>query len=148
VSSTFDTGTSSTSYTTLSWEPTSQDASTEIKFQIAANNDNETWDYIGPDGTGGSYYTVPGTTITNLNNNRYVRYKVFLSTADALKTPVLTSVNINYVSGCFAPGQVIFPGLAGGAGYQATISMDGYQEQTSTDLVIDGYQVLDIDLSQ
>jgi len=99
TSSSYDTGTELTTYTTLQWQPTSQDPLTNIKFQIATNNDNLTWNYLGPDGTENSYYTVSGTTINSVNSNkRYIRYRVFLSTQDVSKTPVLTSVNINYVS--------------------------------------------------
>jgi len=148
ISSTFDTGTNSTSYTTLTWKPTSQDALTEIKFQIAVNNDNETWNFMGPDGTDETYYTVSGTTINNADNHRYIRYKVFLSTTDVLKTPVLSSVNVNYVSGCSTPGQTIFTGLAGGSGHQITVNMDGYQEQIIPDLKIENYNVLSVNLSQ
>ena len=144
TSSTFDTGTDLTSYTTLTWQPTSQDPATSVKFQIAVNNDNLTWNYLGPDGTSNTYYMVPGTTINNLNNKRYVRYKVFLSTTDTSKTPVLTSVNINYVSGCFAPGQVMFAGLQYGRSYQATISLDGYQTQTISNIEVNGYDVLQV----
>jgi prepilin-type N-terminal cleavage/methylation domain-containing protein len=146
-SSTFDTGTESTAYTTLTWQPTSQDSATAIKFQIAANNDNETWNFKGPDGTNGSYYDVSGMTINNENNNKYVRYKVFLSTTDQAKTPVLTSVNVNYVSGCAAPGQVMFSGLQTGSNYQTTISMGGYQTQTINEITIEGYNVLQVLLS-
>ena len=149
-SSIFNTGTDQTSYTTLNWQPTSQNPATSIKFQIAASNTNDentTWNYLGPDGTSSTYYTVPGTTIANENNNRYTRYKVFLSTTDSSKTPVLTSVNINYVSGCFSPGQVMFAGLQAGKGYQATISMQGYQTQIIGPLSVNGYQVLQVSLS-
>ncbi len=148
TSSAFDTGTNSTFYTTLTWQPTSQDPSTSIKFQIAANNDNLTWNYLGPDATNQTYYTVSGTTINNANNNRYIRYKIFLSTEDPSLTPVLTSANINYVSGCFAPGQAMFAGLGAGADYQATITMAGYQAQTISDITVDGYNVLQVLLSQ
>ena len=143
TSSSFDTGTNLTAYTTLTWQPTSQDPSTSIKFQIAANNDDSTWNYLGPDGTNFTYYTVPGTTISGPNNNnRYVRYKVFLSTTDASKTPVLTSVNINYVSGCFTPGQVMFAGLQANAGYQATVTMSGYQTQVIGPINVSGYNTM------
>jgi hypothetical protein len=148
VSSTFDTGAESTSYTTLTWEPTSQDPATSIKFQIASNNDDSTWDFIGPDGTPGSFYTVPGSTISAANNNnRYIRYKVFLSTADSSKTPVLTSVNLNYVSGCFTPGQTIFPDLAN-ATYRAAISAPGYVSQTVNGINVNGYYILQVSLSE
>lgn len=147
VSSTFDSGTSATSYTTLTWQPTSQDPTTTLKFQVAANNDNLTWNYAGPDGTGSSYYTVPGTTINAINNgNRYIRYKAFLSTTDTSKTPVLTSVNVNYVSGCFTPGQGIFSGLSAGAGYNLTVSLPGYTTQVINNLNVSGYQTQQVTL--
>lgn len=147
ISSTFDTGLSTTSYTALTWQPTSQDPATNIMFQIAVNNDNLTWNYLGPDGTDQTYYTVSGATINNSNNNRYVRYKVFLSTTNSSITPVLTSVNINYVSGCASPGQVMFPGLQVNPAYQVTVTMDGYQTQTISNINISGYNVLPILLS-
>ena len=105
-SSTFDTGSSSTSYTTLNWQPTSQDPSATVKFQVATNNDNATWNYIGPDGTSSTYYTTPGGTINSTNNNNeYIRYRAYLSTTDDTKNPTVTSVGINYVAGCFTPGH-------------------------------------------
>ncbi len=146
-SSSFDTGSSRTSYTTLDWQPTSQNPSTSISFQIATNNDDKTWNFLGPNGTTGSFYTVPGTTISSANNgNRYVRYKVYFSTNDTSKTPVLTSVGINYVSGCFTPGQTIFPGLTAGSNYNVIVSATGYTTQTFNNVDINGYNVLDVTL--
>ena len=148
TSSTFDSGTSTTSYSTLTWQPTSQDPATSLMFQIASNNDNATWNFTGPDGTAGTYYTVPGTTINSINNsNRYVRYKAFLATTDSSKTPVLTSINVNYVSGCFTPGQVIFTGLDAGSDYSVTVSLPGYTTQTVSSLNISGSQVLHLVLT-
>jgi prepilin-type N-terminal cleavage/methylation domain-containing protein len=144
-SSTFDTGSSSTSYTTLNWQPTSQDPSATVQFQVATNNDNATWNYVGPDGTSGTYYTTPGGTINSANNsNEYVRYRAYLSTTDNTKNPTVTSVGINYVSGCFTPGQVFFPGLASGTNYQVVASMAGYSAKTVSTLNISGYQVLQV----
>jgi hypothetical protein len=149
ISSAFDTGTSQTSYTGITWQPTSQNPATSVKFQIATNNDNETWNFIGPDGTAETYYTTPGTEISSANNNsRYMRYKVFLSTNDNSVTPVLTSVTINYISGCTTPGQVIFTGLQlGKDNYKLIVSMPGYQTQTVDTLDTTGYSVLKILLS-
>ena len=149
MSSTFDTGTEETIYTTLTWQPTSQDPTTFVKFQIATNNDKETWSFTGPDGTADSYYEVPGTTISFENNNkRYVRYKVFLSTNNISKTPVLTSVNVNYVSGCNTPGQVIFTGLDLANDYVATVDMAGYLSQIKTGINVDGYKLSEFLLSK
>ena len=129
-SATFDTGTGATNYTILSWSPASQSASTTLEFQIAANNDNATWNYVGPDGTAGTYFTTPGQDMGSIiDNNQYFRYKVYLITKNTAITPVLTSVNSNFVTGCFTPGQVIFPGLTGGNGYNLSVSMPGYTTQ-------------------
>jgi len=148
ISSTFDTGTSSTQYTTLAWNPASQDPAASVRFQIASNNDNSTWDFAGPDGTAGTFYTVPGSAINSLNNNnRYIRYKVFLSTTNFSITPVLSNLSINYVSGCFTPGQTVFPGLSQNT-YQAIISAPGYLPQTVNNIDVSGYYILQVSLSQ
>ena len=145
VSSTFDTGSASTAYTTLNWQPSSQDPSTTVKFQIATNNDNATWNFIGPDGTSGTYYTTPGTTMNPANNsNRYVRYKVYLDTTDTTKNPTVTSVGVNYVSGCFTPGQVIFPGIASSDDYQLSVSMPGYLTKVISNIDVTGYQAIPV----
>jgi prepilin-type N-terminal cleavage/methylation domain-containing protein len=147
TSSTFDTGTEETVYTTLTWQPTSQDPATIIKFQVATNNDNETWNFTGPDGSESSYYEVPGTSINLANNgNRYVRYKAFLSTTDVSKTPVLTSINVNYISGCYTPGQVIFTDTPIAEDYVVRLSMTGYITQTIIENHVEGYVVSNISL--
>ncbi len=134
-SSTFDTGTSASNYTTLEWSPISQDAGTTLVFQLAANDDSSTWNYAGPDGTANTYYTVSGTNIGSaLDNKRYIRYKAFLRTTDQNKTPVLSSIKINYVSGCFTPGQYLFDNItpSSGTAYTLIITLPGYQTQNIT----------------
>ncbi len=144
-SSTFDTGSGSTTYTTLNWQPTSQSPAATVKFQIATNNDNATWNFIGPDGTSGTYYTTSGSSIGSANNNnRYVRYRAFLSTTNNTQNPTITSVGVNYVSGCFTPGQVFFPGLTSSTYYGVATSMTGYTTKTVSNLSISGYQVLQV----
>lgn len=143
-SSTFDTGTSS-NFTTITWLPNSQNPATSLRFQIASNNDNATWNYVGPDGTAGTYYTVSGSNISAIHdNNRYVRYKAFLDTTNTAFTSVLSNVGLNYVSGCFTPGQVIFPDLTVGSDYSVTVSMPGYQDHTDSNLNINGNKLLEV----
>lgn len=135
TSSTYDTGTGASNFTTLTWTPISQEASTTLAVQIAANNDNATWQYVGPDGTNQTYYTVPGTNISSsLDNNRYARYKIYLSTTNDKKTPELSSVSINYVSGCFTPGQYLFDDItpSNGTAYTLTVTLPGYQTFSDT----------------
>ena len=147
-SSTFDTGTSATNYSILSWQPSSQSASTTLQFQVAANNDNSTWNYVGPDGTAATYFTTPGTDMGNsLDNERYVRYKVYLSTTKSTNTPVLTSLNLNFVTGCFTPGQVSFPALTAGNNYDLDVTLPGYQTQTINSLNINANQSIQVLMS-
>lgn len=134
-SSTYDSGTNASVFTTITWAPISQEASTTLAIQIAANNDNATWQYVGPDGTDKTYYTVSGTNISSsLNNNRYARYKVFLKTDNRKKTPELSSIDINYVSGCYTPGQYLFDNVtpSSGEAYTLTVTLPGYQTFTAT----------------
>ncbi len=146
-SSTFDTGAPS-GFTTIIWEPTSQVPGTAVSFQVASNNDNATWNYIGPDGTAGTFYTTPGTSLhASHASTQYVRYKVYLSTTDDSITPVLSNVGINYVSGCNTPGQVVFPGLTADNDYELEISLSGYTTQTVDPLTISGNQAHEILLS-
>jgi len=143
-SSTYDTGAAS-NFTTLVWQPTSQDASTTLKFQIASNNDNTTWNYKGPDGTASTYYTVSGSSISSVHDNdRYIRFKAFLSTTNNKKTPVMTSQAVNYVSGCYTPGQNVFTDLTAGNNYSLDVSLAGYQNYTVNSLNISGNQVLEV----
>ncbi|MBL8030621.1 MAG: carboxypeptidase regulatory-like domain-containing protein, partial [Candidatus Doudnabacteria bacterium] len=147
-SSTFDTGTSATNFTTLNWQPLSQSASTTLLLQVAANNDNSTWNYIGPDGTSSTYFSVPGSSIpSSLDGSQYVRYKAFLQTLDDKKTPVLTSVEVNYVSGCYTPGQIWFGDLTAGNNYDLEVSLPGYQTVNLNNLNVSGNQTLEVLMS-
>ena len=144
-SSSFDTGTSQTNYTILTWMPASQSSGTTLKFQVAANNDNATWNYVGPDGTAGTFFTTPGSDIgSSLDNKRYIRYKAYFSTTSGSKTPTLTSLNLNYISGCPIPGQVIFTALASGNDYNLDVSLAGYSTKSVSSLNISGNQIIEI----
>ncbi len=71
-------------------------ASCAVKFQVAANNDNATWNYVGPTGPG-TFFVSPGDAIhPSLSGNRYFRYKVYLYTEDSSVSPTVSSVSINF----------------------------------------------------
>lgn len=151
TSSTFDTGTNSSNFTTLEWEPPSQDQSTVLAFQLAANNDNATWNYVGPDGTSSTYYAVPGSNISSaLDNNRYLRYRAYLFTSNSRKTPVLSAVKINYVSGCFTPGQYLFNDITPSSGnaYTLTVTLPGYQDKEIDNVQVGGNGTLEVLMSK
>ena len=72
-----------------------------VKIQVAAalsSNPAPSWNYVGPDGTASTYFTISGgeTIPSSLNGNRYVRYKVYLATTDVGYTPSLNNITINY----------------------------------------------------
>lgn len=131
-SSVMDTGGSSTTFYTLLWQPGDQATSTgtgSLKFKIASGNDaaTSTWVYRGPDGTEGTYYDVSNGSISPIHtNDRYLRYKAFLSTEDTSVSPRLADVSITYGSVCVPYGQVLFQGLEMGT-YTLTVSHSGYQ---------------------
>lgn len=70
-------------------------SNTDLQIQIASNNDDATWNYVGPDGTSGTYYeggdAIPLTQVLG----RYFRFKAFFS-SDGSDTPVLEDATVNY----------------------------------------------------
>ena len=84
------------------WPDSDVPLGTTIRFQLAANNNDSTWVFRGPQGTTTDYYTAKtGENIlsnppNSLSNNRYLRYKVFLETSNPSLTPILREVKINW----------------------------------------------------
>lgn len=136
ISSTIDFGVAS-NFTNIIWEPLSQPTQTgedAVKFQIAssASSTPETWEFLGPDGTSGTYYTLNNTIIDGVHNgDRYLRYKLFLNTANQNFTPQVSEVAVSYTSGCTPPGQAFFSDLVAGT-YDLTIELPGYQTVFTT----------------
>jgi type II secretory pathway pseudopilin PulG len=99
VSSTYDTGDDQLVYNWISWSGT-QPLDTTIRFQIAtSNNPAGPWNFVGPDGSNSTYYDNASHNFINYShhqNQRYLRYKVFLDTSSDLQVPVLEEVNISY----------------------------------------------------
>jgi hypothetical protein len=131
TSSSFDTG-SASNFQQLFWNPTAQPIQTgtpDIRVQIATNNDGGTWNFAGPDGTAGTYYTVTNQNINSINNgNRYLRYKIFFNTAIDTFTPNISDISFTFTTLCTPPGQVTYQGLPPGD-YTVHLSKTGYQSQ-------------------
>ncbi|MDP3792186.1 MAG: prepilin-type N-terminal cleavage/methylation domain-containing protein [bacterium] len=129
ISKTIDFGKTDTVFYNLFWNPTAQPPQTgadSLKFQIATNNDNATWNFIGPNGTTSTYYTSSGTAVHSGNNGkRYLRYKIFLQTANDQFTPKLEDLKIEFKSSCIPSGQVYFDSLIAGT-YTITAEKSGY----------------------
>lgn len=87
----------SQNYGKLTWLGTTPTAAgnDSLKFQVASNNDNATWNYTGLDGTSATYYTTSGTQIhSSHNGKRYIRYKAYLKTDNVGTSPTLSEVSI------------------------------------------------------
>ena len=78
----------------LSWEG-EEVVNSNIMFQIASNDDDFTWDFVGPDGTAGTYFEEPGAIPLPSALARYLKYKIIL-TGDGGSTPTVDKVRINY----------------------------------------------------
>lgn len=134
TSSTFDTGSSSNFYQIL-WDPEDQPPETgqdSVKFQIASNTDMQTWNFLGPDGTSDTFYTLADSNINPIHNgDRYIRYKIFLQTEDTNFTPNVAEISITFNSLCVPSGQVLFGGL-GSETYNITVSKQDYQTFNGT----------------
>lgn len=147
-SSWFDVGNSSTTLYALSWQPISQASSTgmsPVRFQIDSGDSTTTsTGFIGPDGTPSTFYTSTSTAITaDHNNNRYFRYKLFLSTEDVSVTPIVSDVSVTFGTECIPHGQAYFSGLSNGA-YTVTISHPSYTTYTSPVTVSGAFQTLEV----
>lgn len=135
-SSTFDLG-SSVDFRNLVFTPISQPTQTganSVLAQFATSNSStvSSWDYYGPDGTNATYYTPTSTEISSVHDGqRYMRYKIFLSTASTSYTPTFSELSVTYTNGCMPPGQVFFDDVASST-YTYTISRSGYQTVTGT----------------
>lgn len=132
TSSSFDTGGVS-NFQEIIWSPTDQATSTgadAIRFQIATNDDGGTWDYVGPDGTSGTYFTTANRTINAAQSGkRYLRYKLYMHTDDIHRTPNISDIAFTFTASCTPPGQVVFTGLSNGS-YELRVTKAGYETQS------------------
>jgi hypothetical protein len=81
-------------WTTLSFNATVP-AGTNLQFQVAGSNSiNGPFNFVGPDGTAGTFYTTSGDSLAQFNGLRYLKYQVVLSTTDATQTPLLNDVTL------------------------------------------------------
>ncbi len=70
---------------------------TSIRFQVAANDDNTTWNFVGPDGTSNSYFTTSGQAMQTKLSGRFVKYKAYLETNNTNLTPRLRKVAVYFM---------------------------------------------------
>ena len=89
-------GAGTTTWSTLSWDATLP-ANTSVQFQVAASNSSGgPFNFVGPDGTAGTFFTTSGASLSQFNGFRYLEYRAYLSTTDTTATPTLNDVTISY----------------------------------------------------
>jgi len=96
ISSTLDAG-DQAAFNRISWEG-EKSSNTDILFQVASNDDDSTWNFVGPDGTGATYFEDPGGIPLNSILGRYFKYKIILTGLEGNDTPVVDKVIVNYSS--------------------------------------------------
>ena len=81
-------------WSTLSWNG-STPANTTLQFQVAgSNNPGGPFNFVGPDGTAGTFFTTSPGSLAPLYNMRYAEYKAYLATTNNAVTPVLSDVTL------------------------------------------------------
>jgi hypothetical protein len=94
-SSSYDCG-SIAEFGTISWDAAIP-GGTVLKFQVATNNDNSTWNFVGPDGTTSTYYMTSNAVIwSGHDGGRFIRYKAYLEATISNVTPELMEVRVIY----------------------------------------------------
>ena len=81
------------------------------------------------------------------NGDRYIRYKIFLSTTDDNFTPNISDFVISFSSSCIPPGQVLFSNLSL-QNYLLEVSAPGFVSQTIPVDIDFNWQKQDVLLSQ
>ncbi|WP_165371449.1 carboxypeptidase regulatory-like domain-containing protein [Pseudolysobacter antarcticus] len=85
-------------WSTLSWNA-STPANTALAFQIAASNSaSGPFNFVGPDGTAGTFFSSSGASLNQFNGNRYLKYQADLSTTNNAATPVVNDVTVCYTA--------------------------------------------------
>lgn len=151
ISNTFDLNATNANFYAIEWQPISQPpqaGDNSLRFQIASNNDNSAWNFVGPDNTENTFYSSSSEPISAVhNNNRYLRYKVFLKTSNQNFTPTLEEIKFIFNSSCVPGGQTFFGGLSSGT-YSLTIQKAGYQNFVNDSLSIsNNWQKYNVQLS-
>jgi hypothetical protein len=83
-------------WTTFSWTA-STPANTSINFQVAGSNSQYgPFNFIGPDGTAGTFFNSSANLYPLLGNLRYMKYKAYLATTNSAATPTLNDVTVCY----------------------------------------------------
>ncbi len=68
-----------------------------MKFQVAGSNSaSGPFNFVGPDGTAATFFTISGASLAQFNGLRYLKYQAFLTTSSGSSTPTLNDVTVCY----------------------------------------------------
>ncbi len=98
VSAPYDTC-SNSSFSTISWfAETPENTSIELQLRTAAKEASlAKQDFVGPDGTSGTYYTTsPSDIWSGHEGDRWIQYKVYFNITRVIESPSLKDVTISY----------------------------------------------------
>lgn len=98
-SSVFDTESETTQYFTLDWQGTvPNNAMVRVQVRTSEMNTFSGINWVGPDGTSGSYFSSPGVMQLpqSLSNKRYLQYRVLFDSADNIASGVFDQIEITY----------------------------------------------------
>ena len=89
----FDTSTSGV-FGTIAWQR-NLPAGTSVRFQVATGATPGPSSFVGPDGTGASWFTTrPDALALSHDGDRYLRVRAELSTRDATRSPRIDSISV------------------------------------------------------
>jgi hypothetical protein len=99
---------------TLSWTGTAPSGTT-LRLQVAASNSaTGPFNFVGPDGTAGTWYTTSPGSLAQFDGFRYLQYIAYFDTTDLSATPVLEDVSFCYENiDCTGPDPIITPATPG-----------------------------------
>ncbi len=128
VSQTIDMGTSG-EMRSITWSAQTP-SGTSIGLQFAANNDNQTWNFVGPDGTSGTYFSST-PSMPYATGMRYLRYRIILATSDTTQTPQLSDLTIGTYAPCLLEHVFHVEGLPSGT-YSMQVQKTGFATTSKT----------------
>jgi len=124
----------------LSWDATVPVA-TAIRFQVATNRGGSLWNFVGPDGTPGTYYTQDGQSLFPYQSGSRIRVRAYLTTdSETQWLPRLRSISVSYGPRPYGPPEVSVTSPNGGEdwmktkAYPITWTATGNLNDTSVDL--------------
>jgi hypothetical protein len=85
----------------VEWGQLSWDANlplgTYLRFQVATNRGGTVWEFVGPDGTGDTYFTASDLGMHWFQSGKYIRVRAYLGTDDMTDfMPLLRSITVTY----------------------------------------------------